>query len=328
MSDESDPAADRWFLDSPPTAAVTDETDPATARVTGATLTDDFALAYGYLDDLFGPAAEQINLETHGERFQHSTVMDEDVLADLNRSLGAMGTFPAPYETPADLLGEYVARKYALGRHVYDSVNRLADEIDDCRSTLTRLKRQTTETEVRAVMIPFGDHLLKLGAYLYQRYQTTDPSEVDDERLPAFPNPQRADLVVTVLSAYDEVLPDSEAAADRLEPLPGPLDTIGDARRAFAVAAVAVAYARWDASVDGSWPLPVGQFDVLFDEPSPETGMESLSEYTTEGIRIDSRAFDSRLAKVDGRFRGGTYLDQFRSLANRYVKTARRVAGD
>ena len=87
MSDESDPAADRWFLDSPPTAAVTDGTDPATARVMGTELTGDFALAYGYLDDLFGPAAEQINLETHGERFQHSTVMDDDVLADLNRSL-------------------------------------------------------------------------------------------------------------------------------------------------------------------------------------------------------------------------------------------------
>ena len=327
MSDESDPAADRWFLDSSPTAAVTDETDPATARVMGTELTGDTALAYGYLDDLFEPAAAEINLATHGERFQHSTVMDDDVLADLNRSLGAMETFPEPYETPADLLAEYVARKYTLGRQVYDEVNRLGDEIDDCRGTLTRLKRQETETEVRAVMIPFGDHLLKLGAYLYQRYQTGDPSEVDDERLPAFPNAQRADLVVTVLSAYDEVLPESEAAADRLEPLPGTLDTIGDARLAFAVAAVAVAYARWDASVDGSWPLPVGEFDVAFDEPSPETGMESLSEYTTEGIRIDSRAFDGRLANADGRFREGVYLDQFRSLAGRYVRTARRVAG-
>jgi len=328
MSDESDPAADRWFLDSAPTAAVTDETDPATARVMGTQLTSDFSLAYGYLDDLFEPAAEEINLATHGERFQHSTVVDDDVLADLNRSLGAMETFPEPYETPADLLAEYVARKYTLGRRVYDDLDRLDDEIGDCRDTLDRLENQETETEVRAVMIPFGDHLSKLGAYFYQRYQTGDPSAVDDARLPAFPNPQRADLVVRVLSAYDEVLPEAGSVDGRLEPLPGPLDTIGDARLAFAVAAVAVAYARWDASVDGSWPLPVGSFDVAFDEPSPETGMESLSEYTTEGIRIDSRAFDGRLATADNRFREGVYLRQFRSLATRYVKTARRVAGD
>lgn len=326
MNDQSDPAVDRWFLDSSPTAAVTDETDPATARVMGAELEDDFGLAYGYLDDLFGPAADRINLKTHGERFQHSTVMDDDVLADLNRSLAAMETFPAPYETPADLLAEYVARKYTLGRRVYDTVNRLADEFVDCRDTLTRMSRQETETETRAVMIPFGDHLLKLGAFLYQRYETTTPSAVDDDRLPAFPNPQRADLVVSVLSAYDEILPDAETADDRLRPLPGPLDAVADARLALSTAAVAVAYARWDASVDGSWPLPVGQFDVTFDEASPETGMESLTEYTTEGIRIDSRAFDDRLAETDGKFRDGTYLGQFRSLAGRYVRTARRVA--
>ncbi|MEZ3143129.1 hypothetical protein [Halobaculum sp. MBLA0143] len=328
MNDQSDPAAGSWFLDSSPTAAVTDETDPATARVMGVELADDFGLAFGYLDDLFEPAADRINLATHGERFQHSTVMDDDVLADLNRSLGAMGTFPEPYDTAADLLAEYVARKYTLGRRVYDTVDRLADEIAECRDTLTRMKRQETKTETRAVMIPYGDHLLELGAFLYQRYETTDPSAVDDDRLPAFPNPQRADLVVSVLSAYDEVLPDAVDAGDRLTPLSGPLDTVADARLALSTAAVAVAYARWDASVDGSWPLPVGQFDVAFDEPSPETGMESLTEYTTEGIRIDSRAFDGRLAEVDGEFRDGTYLGQFRSLAGRYVRTARRVAGE
>ncbi|MFB6244375.1 MAG: hypothetical protein ABEH80_09760 [Halobaculum sp.] len=316
---------DRWYVTRSPAAAVTDETDPATARVMGVPLEDDYALTYGYLDDLFQPTASQINLKTHGERFQHSTVMDDEVLNDLNRSLNAMGTFPEPYDTPADLLAEYVARKYTLGRRTYDRANRLADEFTSCRDTLTRLKRQETLTDTRAVMIPFGDHLLKLGAFLYQRYETTEPTNVDPDRLPAFPNPQRADLVVTVLSAYDEALPPSAEADGRLEPLPGPVDTIEEARLALSVAAVAVAYARWDASVEGSWPLEVGRYEVTFDEPSPETGMESLTEYTTEGIRIDSREFDGRLAEVDEKYRDGTYLDHFRSVANRYVKTARRV---
>ncbi|MEZ3117756.1 hypothetical protein RYH80_17705 [Halobaculum sp. MBLA0147] len=313
-----------WYEARHATDLVTDDVDPATARVLGGELTDDYDLTYGYLDDLFEPTADRINLRTHGERFQHSTVMDDEVMADLNRSLNAMGTFPDPYDTPADLLAEYVARKYTLGRQVYDRVERLSEEFSECRDTLNRLIKQDIVQEKKAVMIPFGDHLLQLGAFLHGRYETPSPSDPDTE-LPAFPNPGQARLVVETLTAYDEVLPDTETAAERLRPIPGPLETIGEARLGLSVAAVAVAYARWDASVEGSWPLDVAQYDVTFDRPSPETDMETLAEYTTEGIRIDSRAFDRRLKEAEQSYERGEFLDHFRSLAGRYVQMAKKL---
>ena len=315
------------FLQADPTAELPETTDPATDRVSGVELGGDFALTYGWLDDQFGPTASRLRLSTHGGSLRHTGLIDPAELDELDDGLATMETFPEPYDTPADLLTEYVARKYTLGRREFERIRELDGRLRLCQSSLSRLDEQESAEAVRGVLITLGEQLTTLGAFLFQRYETFEPTVLAAGELPAFPNPRRAEAVRRVLTAYDQALPRAGATETLLAAPPGPVDGVADARETLARAGAAVFYARWDAAVDACWPLDVGQYRVEFGEPSPETGMESLTEYRTEGIVNDLRAFDEKLAESADRFHDGAYLDQFRQIVDRYREVLGEVSG-
>jgi hypothetical protein len=175
------------------------------------------------------------------------------------------------------------------------------------------------------VLITLGEQLTTLGAFLFQRYDTFEPKAMPADELPAFPNPRRAAAVEVVLQAYDQALPRAGAAETLLASPPGPIDGVEEARQTLATAAAAVFYARWDAAVDDCWPLAVDEFRVEFSEASPVTGMESLSEYRSEGLIKDLRVFDEKLAESADRFYDGVYLDRFRQITERYQEVLGEV---
>jgi hypothetical protein len=319
--------SETWYLPTVPEDRVTDETDPATARVMGVDLTDEYDLAHDWLDSQLRPAAERITLKSVGDGVQHSAAIDDEMRSELDRGLSAMGTFPDDYDTPADMLGEFAARKYSLARWVTDRLRQFDAAFKQCKRTLTRYARQDTRQEKEAVVLPLGRQLLALGVYLYGQYDTGQPSTLDDDQLPAKPNAGRIDAVRTVLIAYHEALPPTDAAGDHVQPPPEPLDGIAEARQELAVVAVTVAYARWEATVEDAWPFEWDRYPVTFDDASPQTGMVSLTEYTTEGIRNDVRGFDDTLSEIGERLCDGTYLKWYRSVANRYLEALQQLGG-
>ncbi len=325
-SDRDRGASPPDFLQADPTAELPEATDPATDRVGGVELGGDFRLTYGWLDDQFEPTARRLRLSTHGGSLRHSGLIDDSELDELDDGLATMETFPEPYETPAELLAEYVARKYTLGRREFERIRELDGRLRLCQSALSRLDEQESAEAVRGVLITLGEQLTTLGAFLFQRYDTFEPKAMPADELPAFPNPRRAAAVEVVLRAYDQALPRAGAAETLLASPPGPIDGVEEARQTLATAAAAVFYARWDAAVDDCWPLVVDEFRVEFSEASPVTGMESLSEYRTEGLIKDLRAFDEKLAESADRFYDGVYLDRFRRITDRYREVLGEVA--
>jgi hypothetical protein len=323
-SDRDRGATPPGFLQPDPTKELPETTDPATDRVSGVELGGHYELTYDWLDEQFEPTAAQMRVSTHGGSLRHAGLIDDPELSELDDGLGTMETFPAPYQTPADLLSEYVARKYTIGRREFERIRELDQRLRLSKSTLSRVDEQESAEATRGVLITLGEQLLTLGAFLFGRYETFEPTVVEPGSLPLFPNPRRADAVTEVLAAYDEALPRAGAAETLLTTPPGPVDGVHEARDTLALAVAAIFYARWDAAVDDCWPLPVGEYPVHFSSASPVTGMESLTEYRTEGIVNDVRTFDERLAESADRFYEGEYLDEFRRMADRY----REVVGD
>jgi hypothetical protein len=316
------------FLMTDPAAGLSESADPSTARVSGVELGEEFRLTYDWLEDQLETTTQRLTVTTHGGSLRHAGLIDEPELSELNDGLSTMELFPNAYDTPADLLAEFVARKYTLGRREYERIRRLDQRLRVCQKTLSRADEQESAEAVKGVLITLGEQLLALGAFLFQRYDTFEPSEIDPDALPLFPNPRRADAVTRVLSAYVEALPRAGASETLLAAPPGPVDGVEDARDTLAMAAAAIFYARWDCTVDDAWPLPVDQYPITFAEPSPVTGMESVTEYKAEGILNDIRAFDNQLAESATRFYDGVYLDQFRTIAHRYREIISQIADE
>lgn len=321
-------SSDSWLLATDPAEQLSDSVDPETARVSGVELGGNFALTYDWLTEQFESAARSISVTTHGGSLRHAGLIDNTELSELDDGLATIQTFPNAFSTPAELIAEFVARKYTLGRREFERIRQLDQRLRICKETLSRVSEQETSEAIRGVLITLGEQLLTLGAFLFQRYDTFEPKTVDAGELPLFPNPRRADAVTTVLAAYEEALPRAGAGETLLAAPPGPIDGVQDARDTLAMASTAICYARWDAGVEGCWPLPVGRYDVEFTEPSPVTGMQSLTEYKAEGIQNDVRAFDEALAESAGRFTAGEYLDQFRLIAHRYEEIIAEVSGE
>jgi hypothetical protein len=321
-------SGDSWLLTTEPEARLSDSVDPETARVGGVELGGNFALTYDWLSEQFESAARNITVTTHGGSLRHAGLIEDAALSELDDGLATMETFPDVYTTPAELLAEFVARKYTLGRREFERIRQLDHRLRICKETLSRVSEQETSEAIRGVLITLGEQLLTLGAFLFQRYDTFEPKAVDPGDLPSFPNPRRADAVRTVLAAYEEALPRAGASETLLAAPPGPIDGVQDARDTLAMASTVICYARWDAALENCWPLPVGRYDIDFTEPSPVTGMESLTEYKSEGIQNDIRAFDEALAESAGRFTAGEYLDQFRLIARRYEEIIAEVTGE
>ncbi|MEZ3117755.1 hypothetical protein RYH80_17700 [Halobaculum sp. MBLA0147] len=328
MASDHDPgqvASPPGFLSPDASTELPESSDPATDRVAGVELGGDFRLTYDWLDEQLAPTAEALSVATHGGGLRHAGLLAEPEHEELDDGLATMETFPGAYETPADLLSEYVARKYTLGRREFERIRELDERLATCEEALDRLPRQETAEAVRGVLIVLGEQLLTLGAFLYERYETFEPRAAPVRDLPSFPDPRRAGAVADVLAGYAEALPRAGANETLLATPPGGVDGVDAARETLAHAFAAVAYARWDAQAPDTWPLRVDVFPVTFAQPSPVTGMDSLTEYKTEGVVNDLRAFDDRLAESADRFHDGVYLDRFREIGERYREIAARV---
>lgn len=324
MSTGGGPSARPWFVDTDPATRVSAGTDPTTARVMGVELGEEYRLAYDWLDEEFAAAASAVDIAAKGGTLRHRSLLDDDVCKSVNRGLESPETLPDGYFEPSDLLEEYVARKFTIGRREYDRVRAFDDTFDESRAALARLRGQDSTEAQQSVLITLGEKLLVVGAFLFQRYETATPEAVPAGKLPAFPSPRQPSAVVRVLTAYDQALPPASAAAERFTVPSGHVDGVEAAKETLALAATGIAYAR-DSPIRGVWPLDVGQYDVRFDAKSPETGYNSLGEYDAETMKTDIKAFDGALARTAERFTEGTYLDQFRQVANYYATAARQL---
>lgn len=314
-----------WFVETSPATRVSAGTDPTTARVVGVELGEEYRLAYDWLEDEFGSAAAAVDVAAHGGTLQHRSLLDDDACKSVDRGLQTPDTLPDGYFEPSDLLEEFVARKFTVGRREYDRVRAFDDTFDESRAAVARLRGQDSREAQQSVLITLGEKLLSVGAFLFQRYETATPEAVPAEKLPTFPNPRQPSVVVRVLTAYNQALPPAEAAAERFTTPSGLIDGVEAAKETLAMAATGIAYAR-DSPVDGVWPLDVGQYDVTFDAKSPETGYKSLDAYDAETMKTDIRAFDGALARTAERFTEGTYLSQFRQVGNYYADAARQLS--
>ncbi|MFB6176576.1 MAG: hypothetical protein ABEI99_05435 [Halobaculum sp.] len=260
-----------WFLDADPATHVSAGTDPSTARVLGVELGEEYRLAYDWLEDEFEPAATEVDISAHGGTLKHRSLLDDDVFESVTRGLQSPETLPDGYFQPPDLLEEFVARKFTVGRREYDRVRAFDDVFDESRAALARLRAQDSTEARQSVLVTMGEKLLVVGAFLFQRYETVSAEAVPTAKLPVFPSPRQPSAVLRVLTAYDQALPPAADATERFTTPSGHLDGVDGARTELALAATGIAYAR-DSPLDGVWPLDVGQYDVSFAAKSPETG--------------------------------------------------------
>jgi hypothetical protein len=299
--------------------------DPSTARVLGVELSEEYRLAYDWLDDSFQPSASETDIATEGGGFTQSKEMSEAVKREVSRGLDASETLPGGYRTGNDLLDEYIARKFTAGRHEYDRVRLFDDEFDEARASLARLQAQDSLEGQQGVLITMGEKLTIVGAFLFQRYKTSAPDAVPAGKLPAYPNARQPKAVIRVLHAYDQALPDAADAAEKYVSPPGQIDGVEEARDSLALAATAIAYARSDEASRQFWPPEIDRYDVTFEERSPESGLKSLPEYDAETLKTDVRAFDTVMERVAERFNEGTYLSQFRQVGTKYIQAIQQM---
>lgn len=315
----------------PAEIVTTDEPDPATARVAGVEPGDPHAEVYDWLSSQFEPAAEVIDVASHGGSLVRAGLLPASADEELTDGLATMSG-AAGHETPAELLSEFAARRFTYGRTVAERSQRLDELSDVLGRTARRLRDQTDRRDRAAVLVTLGDRLAALAVLLYDRYGDAAPTDAKSDDLPgrpdprnARPNPRNPRRVARLLASADRLYP-SPPEGGTLAAVPtAAVDELVGARQSLAVAVTTVAYARWDAP-DGAWPLQFG-YPVEFARPSPAAEIAALADYEPHGLWVDARAFDRALADRITRLRDGRYLARFRRIGRLYVRTLARLAG-
>lgn len=330
-SDSTPHAADVPATVEPEPSAVigTEDPDPETARVAGVAPGESYAAAYQWLDRQLRPAADRVDLTSHGGGLRRDGTLPADSAEELADGLATMAE-AADHASPAGLLGEFAARSFTYGRAVAERSRRL-DELAELLVRATRRLEDVDDRRDRAgVLVTLGDRLAATGQLLYDRYGEAVPRDDQTDQLaaelPVRPDPTSPRRIARLLAAYDRLYPSAPDGGTLAAVPTAAVEELHEAREQLALAVCTVSYARWDGA-DDCWPLSVS-YPVEFARPSPAAELQSLAEYEPHGLRVDARAFDDRLADRITRLRDGRYLTRFRRVGWLYVRSVARLAGE